>query len=88
MKIGTKNIGGNAGAFIIAELSANHNGNLETAVKTIKAIKRAGADAVKLQTYTADTMTLDVKKNDFMLKVGSIWDGIFLYELYNAAHTP
>lgn len=58
--------------FIIAELSANHNGDLETALKTIKAAKRAGADAIKLQTYTVDTITLDSDNEDFMIK-GTIW---------------
>ena len=74
--------------FIIAELSANHNGSLETAIKTIKAAKRAGADAIKLQTYTADTLTIDSKKEDFIINNGSIWDGKNFYELYKEAHTP
>lgn len=74
--------------FIIAELSANHNGSLETAIKTIKAAKRAGADAIKLQTYTADTLTIDSKKKDFIINNGSIWDGKNFYELYKEAHTP
>src|SRR5690554_1504358 len=73
--------------FIIAELSANHNGSLETAIETIKAAKRAGADSIKLQTYTADTITLDSKKDDFRIK-GSIWDGKYLYDLYSEAYTP
>ena len=74
--------------FIIAELSANHNGSLETAIKTIRAAKRSGADAIKLQTYTADTLTIDSKKSDFIINNGSIWDGKNLYELYQEAHTP
>lgn len=74
--------------FIIAEISANHNGDLQTAVETIKAAKRAGADAVKLQTYTADTITLDSDKEDFRLKGGTIWDGETLYQLYSKAYTP
>lgn len=73
--------------LIIAELSANHNGSLETAIETIKAAKRAGADCIKLQTYTADTMTLDSRKPDFIIK-GTIWDGKNLYELYKEAFTP
>ena len=73
--------------FIIAELSANHNGSLETAIETIKAAKRAGADAIKLQTYTADTLTIDCKK-DFLINNGSIWDGKNFYELYKEAYTP
>ena len=74
--------------FIIAELSANHNGSLETAIETIKAAKRAGADAIKLQTYTADTLTIDCKKEDFLINNGSIWDGKTFYELYKEAYTP
>ena len=74
--------------FIIAELSANHNGSLDTALETILAAKRAGADAIKLQTYTADTLTIDCKKSDFIINNGSIWDGNFFYELYQEAFTP
>jgi pseudaminic acid synthase len=74
--------------FIIAELSANHNGSLTTALKTIRAAKRAGADAIKLQTYTADTLTIDCNKSDFIIKSGSIWDGKTFYELYQNAYTP
>lgn len=74
--------------FIIAELSANHNGSKEIAIETIRAAKRTGADAIKFQTYTADTITLDSKKEDFKLKQGTIWDGMFLHDLYQQAHTP
>lgn len=74
--------------FIIAELSANHNGSLDTALQTIKAAKRTGADAIKLQTYTADTITLKADNDDFRLKQGTIWDGKYLYELYQEAFTP
>lgn len=74
--------------FIIAELSANHNGSLHTAIDTIKAAKRAGADAVKLQTYTADTITIDCNAEDFRLKQGTIWDGTTFYDLYKSAYTP
>lgn len=88
MKIGHKEIGGDNPVFIIAELSANHNGSLETALETIKAAKRTGADAIKLQTYTADTMTIDVKSPDFMLSQGTIWDGKYLHDLYKEAYTP
>jgi pseudaminic acid synthase len=73
--------------FIIAELSANHNGNIEIAAETIRAAKRAGADAIKLQTYTADTITLDSSKEDFIIK-GTIWNGRKLYDLYQEAYTP
>ncbi len=88
MKIGNFNIGPKSPVFIIAELSANHNGSLETAIETIKAAKRAGADAIKLQTYTAETITLDVKNDDFRLSQGTIWDGQYLYDLYKEAYTP
>ena len=74
--------------FIIAELSANHNGSIEVAIETIRAAKRAGADAIKLQTYTADTLTLDSNRADFIIKSGSIWDGQKYYSLYQEAHTP
>ena len=74
--------------LIVAELSANHNGSLETAIETIKAAKRAGADAIKLQTYTADTITLDTKRDDFLLKQGTIWEGKYLHDLYKQAFTP
>lgn len=74
--------------FIIAELSANHNGSLKNALETIRAAKRAGANAIKLQTYTADTITIDSKKKDFIINNGSIWDGKNFYELYQEAFTP
>ena len=73
--------------YIIAELSANHNGSLERALKSIKAAKEAGANAVKIQTYTADTMTLKSNKKDFLIK-GGLWDGYQLHKLYDEAHTP
>lgn len=73
--------------FIIAELSANHNGSLETAKETIKAARRAGADAIKFQTYTADTLTIDCDKEDFLIK-GTIWNGRNYYQLYKDAFTP
>ncbi|MDT0677457.1 pseudaminic acid synthase [Autumnicola musiva] len=88
MKIDNFYIGKNSPVFIIAELSANHNGSLETAIETIKAAKRTGANAIKLQTYTADTMTIDVKSPDFMLSQGTIWDGKYLHDLYKEAYTP
>mgnify|MGYP003682106567 FL=1 len=74
--------------FIVAELSANHNGSFYTAIETIKAAKRAGADAIKLQTYTADTITLDSKTDDFLLKQGTLWEGKYLHDLYKEAYTP
>jgi pseudaminic acid synthase len=87
MKIGTHNLE-NDGVFIIAELSANHNGSLETALRTIKSAKRAGANAIKIQTYTPDTLTIDCKNDDFIIKSNSIWDGKTYYELYKEAFTP
>ena len=86
--IGSFDFSINKGVFIIAELSANHNGSLDNALKTIKAAKRAGADAIKFQTYTADTITLDVKTSDFKITQGTIWDGQYLYDLYKEAYTP
>ncbi len=76
------------GVLIIAELSANHNGSLKTAIETVRAAKRAGANAIKLQTYTADTLTIDCKKEDFIINSGSIWDGNTYYKLYQQAYTP
>lgn len=87
MKIGNYKIGEHEPVFIIAELSANHNGSLETALETVRAAKRAGADCIKLQTYTADTITIDSRKPDFMID-GTIWDGKNLHDLYQEAFTP
>lgn len=78
----------NKSVFIIAELSANHGGKIETAIETVLAAKRAGADAIKLQTYTADTITLDSDKEDFVIKGGTIWDDRRLYDLYKEAYLP
>ena len=87
MKIGSFDFS-NKRTFIIAELSANHNGSLEFAKETIRAAKRAGADAIKLQTYKADTITLDVKESQFKINHGTEWDGRYLYDLYEEAHLP
>ena len=77
-----------APCFIVAELSGNHNGDYERAVAIIHAAAAAGADAIKLQTYTADTITLDCENEHFHLNRGTIWDGMTLHELYRQAHTP
>lgn len=77
----------NRKVFIIAELSANHGGEIKIAVETVRAAKRAGADAIKLQTYTADTITLDSDKEDFVIK-GTIWEGRRLHDLYKEAFLP
>lgn len=86
MKIDNFEIGSGK-TFIIAELSANHNQNKDIAIDTIKAAKKAGADAIKLQTYTADTITIDCKSDCFKIKEG-LWKGKTLYELYQEAYTP
>lgn len=77
----------NPSVFIIAELSANHGSDIEVAKDTVRAAKRTGADAIKLQTYTADTITLDSDKDDFLIK-GTIWDGRKLHDLYKEAYLP
>ena len=74
--------------FIIAELSANHNGDIQVALDTIRAAKRAGADAIKIQTYTADTLTINCKNDYFKINHGTAWDGEYLYDLYKRAYTP
>ena len=74
--------------FIIAELSANHGGDIEIAKETIRAAKRTGADAIKMQTYLPSTMTLNSNKEDFIVKGGTIWDGRNLYDLYKEASLP
>ncbi len=76
------------GVYVIAEMSANHNQDIEVAKETIRVAKECGANAVKLQTYTADTLTIDSKKEYFRLSQGTIWDGVTLYELYQQAYTP
>jgi pseudaminic acid synthase len=88
MRIANKEIGVNQPTFIIAELSANHMNDFDVAVKTIKAMKEAGADAVKFQTYTPDTITIDCDNEYFQIKQGTIWDGQVLHELYEDAYMP
>jgi len=87
MKIGDFDLNSTR-TLIIAELSANHGNSLETAIQTIKAAAKTGADAIKLQTYTADTLTLNCDKEDFVVKGGTLWDNKTLYELYQGAFTP
>ena len=87
MKINNRPIGSNYPPYIIAELSANHNGSLDTALKIVEQAKLCGADAIKLQTYQADTITLDSRNEEFMIR-GGLWDGQSLYELYEKAHMP
>jgi pseudaminic acid synthase len=88
MKISSRLIGGKNPCFIIAELSANHNGNLDVAIESIRAAKKAGADAIKLQTYTPDTLTINCDNQYFKIDGGTLWDGKTLYELYDEAYTP
>ena len=87
MKIGKFDLEKN-GRYIIGELTENHNGSLKNALDTIKAAKNVGANAIKLQTYTADTLTLNCKKDDFMISQDTLWDGKYLYDLYKEAYTP
>ena len=86
-KIGDDKIGTGCKPYLVAEISANHNGSLKTALKSIKLAKESGADAIKLQTYTPSTMTINVKRKDFYISKGQ-WKGNYLYDLYKKAHTP
>lgn len=87
-RIENKIIGKDHPVFIVAELSGNHNQKFDTAMETIKAIKKSGADAVKFQTYTPDTITIDCDNEYFQIKQGTLWDGKTLYQLYREAYTP
>ena len=87
-RIGNFNTATENKVLIVAELSANHNHSYDIAVQSIKAIKDCGADAVKVQTYTADTLTIDSDKDYFKIEQGTIWDGATLYQLYQTAYTP
>ncbi len=86
--IGGRKIGAGHPVFIVAELSANHNGDFEQAVALLNAAKEAGADAVKVQTYTPDTLTLDSSKEYFQVRGATLWDGQTLYALYAKAYMP
>ena len=86
--IGSKNIGEDSRVFIIAELSANHNQSFEIAKKMVLEAKKVGADAIKLQTYTADTITIDCDNKNFRIDGGTLWDGKTLHQLYKEAYTP
>ena len=86
-EIAGRKIGTGRAPYIIAEMSANHNGNINNAFRLIESAKMAGADAIKIQTYTAETITLDCDKPDFQITEG-LWSGNTLYQLYKWAHTP
>lgn len=87
INIAGRAIGPDNPPYVIAELSANHNGRLDTALRIVDEAKKSGADAVKIQTYRPDTITLDSNSEEFKIK-GGLWDGRTLYELYEEAHTP
>src|ERR1700730_7088263 len=86
-EIAERKIGVGHPPYIVCELSANHNGSLERALELIDAAAATGADAIKIQTYTPDTITIDCDNAQFMIK-GGLWDGYKLYELYAQAYTP
>jgi pseudaminic acid synthase len=88
MRIGRRSIGPGHPVYVVAELSANHNQNFDHAVRIIEAAKQAGADAIKLQTYTPDTITIASDREEFRIRGGTIWDGRNLHELYGEAYTP
>lgn len=88
IRIGNRMISQDSPAFIIAEMSANHNMDYNRALAILKAAKEAGADAVKIQTYTADTITLNCEAPCFQINQGTLWDGMTLHKLYETAYTP
>jgi len=87
-RIGARNIGADNPVYVVAELSANHNQSFDQAISIIQAAKDAGADAVKLQTYTADTITISSDRECFRIRGGTLWDGRTLHDLYAEAYTP
>lgn len=88
MKLGDKTVGAGFPVYVVAELSANHGGSVQHAARTIRAAAAAGADAIKIQTYTADTVTIDCHNEYFTIRGGTIWDGCNLFQLYKQAYTP
>jgi N-acetylneuraminate synthase len=89
VSIAERRVGADAAPFIIAEMSGNHNQSLQRALQIVEAAAAAGAHAIKLQTYTADTMTVDLQEREFMIAdPDSLWSGVSLYKLYEQAHTP
>lgn len=88
VEIGNRSVGEDSPTFIVAELSANHNQKFDLAVETIKAAKASGADAIKIQTYTPDTITIESENEYFKVKKSGLWDGRTLYDLYKEAYTP
>ncbi|MBZ5599819.1 MAG: pseudaminic acid synthase [Acidobacteriia bacterium] len=88
IQIGNRPVGDGASVYVVAELSANHHQDFEQAVRIVHAAKQAGADAVKLQTYTADTITIASDREYFRIGGGTLWDGRTLHDLYGEAHTP
>ena len=87
-QINDRPIGPGRPVYVVAEISANHNHDFEKAVNIVKAANEAGADAIKLQTYTADTITIDARQEHFRVGGGTLWDGKTLYDLYREAYTP
>src|SRR2546422_1896444 len=89
MQIAHRRIGCDASPFVVAEMSGNHNQSLERALAIVEAAAKAGAHALKLQTYTADTITLDVSEGEFFINdEQSLWKGSSLHDLYKLAYTP
>ena len=89
IEIAGKTIGEGSPPFIIAEMSGNHNQSIDRALEIVEAAAEAGADAIKIQTYTAETMTLDISEGEFFIEdENSLWKGNSLYNLYEKAHTP